>query len=168
MPRHTAFFFATSTAAAALLALSAGSAAAQPVPGQANVNVNVNVSNAWVRTTIPGQQSTGAFMSLRAPTAMKLVAVSTPAAGIVEVHEMKMDGDIMRMREILQLELPAGKTVDLQPGGLHVMLMDLKQPFAKDTRVPFTLTFKDAKGVDSQLNVSLPVAAVAPATAAKK
>jgi hypothetical protein len=145
MPRHTAFFFATSTAAAALLALSAGSAAAQPVPGQANVNV----SNAWVRTTMPGQQSTGAFMSLRAPTAMKLVAVSTPAAGIVEVHEMKMDGDIMRMREILQLELPAGKTVDLQ-------------------RVPFTLTFKDAKGVDSQLNVSLPVAAVAPATAAKK
>lgn len=164
MPRHRAFFFATSTVAATLLALSAGSAAAQPVPGQANVNV----SNAWVRTTMPGQQSTGAFMSLRAPTAMKLVAVSTPAAGIVEVHEMKMDGDIMRMREILQLELPAGKTVDLQPGGLHVMLMDLKQPFAKDTRVPFTLTFKDAKGVDSQLNVSLPVAAVAPATAAKK
>ena len=144
-------------AAAAALTLSAGSVWAQPV----------KISNAWVRTTVAGQQSTGAFMALTAPTAMKLVSVSTPAAGIVEVHEMKMDGDIMRMREIPQLELPAGKTVELKPGGLHMMLMDLKQPFAKDARVPFTLHFKNAKGVDSELKVMLPVAAVAPAPVKK-
>ena len=139
-------------AVAAWLFLSAGSVWAQPV----------KISNAWVRTTVAGQQSTGAFMALTAPTAMKLVSVSTPAAGIVEVHEMKMDGDIMRMREIPQLELPAGKTVELKPGGLHMMLMDLKQPFAKDARVPFTLHFKNAKGADSELKVMLPVTAVAP------
>ena len=144
-------------AAAAMLSLSAGSAWAQ----------TVKISNAWVRTTVAGQQSTGAFMALTAPAAMKLVSVSTPAAGIVEVHEMKMDGDIMRMREIPQLELPAGKTVELKPGGLHMMLMDLKQPFAKDARVPFTLHFKNAKGVDSELKVMLQVAAVAPAPVKK-
>ena len=157
MSRHAHLSFTPWRAVAALLALSAVSVGAQPAP--------VKVSNAWVRTTVPGQQSTGAFMALTAPTAMKLVSVSTPAAGIVEVHEMKMDGDIMRMREVLQLELPAGKTVALKPGGLHVMLMDLKQPFAKDAKVPFTLHFKDAKGADSQLSVTLPVAAVAPAAA---
>ncbi len=159
MSHHTHFFLTPWRAVAALLALSAGGVGAQATA------VNVKVSHAWVRTTVPGQQSTGAFMALTAPTAMKLVSVSTPAAGIVEVHEMKMDGDIMRMREVLQLELPAGKTVALKPGGLHVMLMDLKQPFAKDAKVPFTLHFKDAKGVDSQLSVTLPVATVAPAAA---
>ena len=160
MPHHPTLHFTPWRAVAALLALSAGCVWAQPVP--------VKVSHAWVRTTVPGQQSTGAFMALTAPTAMKLVGVSTPAAGIVEVHEMKMDGDIMRMREVPQLELPAGKTVELKPGGLHVMLMDLKQPFAKDARVPFILHFKDAKGVDSQLKVTLPVATTAPAGPAKK
>jgi copper(I)-binding protein len=158
MKHHTPFSFFASTLATAVLALSAASAWAQPV----------QVSNAWVRTTSAGQQSTGAYMALTAPTDMTLVSVSTPAAGIVEVHEMKMEGDIMRMREIPQLALPAGQKVELKPGGLHVMLMDLKQPFTKDARVPFTLNFKDAKGVDSQLNLTLPVARTAPATAAKK
>ena len=159
MSRHTHFFSPFGRALAALLAFSAVSVWAQPT--------QVKVSNAWVRTTVAGQQSTGAFMALTAPTTMTLVSVSTPAAGIVEVHEMKMDGDIMRMREVPQLQLPAGKTVALKPGGLHVMLMDLKQPFAKDAQVPFTLHFKDAKGVDSQLSLLLPVAAVAPAPVKK-
>ena len=161
MSRHIPLFFTSWRAVAALSALSAVSVGAQPVPAK------VQVSHAWVRTTVPGQQSTGAFMALRASTAMKLVGVSTPAAGIVEVHEMKMDGDIMRMREVPQLELPAGQTVELKPGGLHVMLMDLKQPFAKDAKVPFTLHFKDAKGVDSQLKLALPVATTAPVAAKK-
>ena len=159
MSRHPHSFFTPWRFVAALLALTTVSAGAQSVP--------VKVSNAWVRTTVPGQQSTGAFMALTAPRALKLVSVTTPAAGIAEVHEMKMDGDIMRMREIPQLALPAGQTVELKPGGLHVMLMDLKQPFAKDAKVPFTLHFKDAKGVDSQLSVTLPVAAVAPVVAKK-
>lgn len=143
---------------AAALALASATALAQPV----------QVGNAWMRPTVPGQQSTGAYMSLTAPKSLTLVGVSTPAAGIAEVHEMKMDGDVMKMREIPALALPAGKTVNLQPGGLHVMLMDLKQPVAKDTRVPMTLRFKDAAGVESTLNLVLPVAMTAPASTAKK
>lgn len=127
----------------------------------------VDVKSAWVRTAVPGQKATGAFMTLTAKDGARLMGGSSPVAGVVEVHEMKMDGDIMRMREVPQLQLPAGKTVALKPGGLHVMLMDLKQPFAKDAQVPFTLHFKDAKGVDSQLSLLLPVAAVAPAPVKK-
>ena len=107
-------------------------------------------------------------MSLTAPKALTLVGVSTPAAGIAEVHEMKMDGDVMKMREMPALDLPAGKTVNFKPGGLHVMLMDLKQPFTKGNRVPMTLRFKDATGVESKLTVMLPVAMTAPAPVANK
>ena len=143
---------------AALLVVASVAAVAQPV----------QVSNAWMRPTVPGQQATGAYMSLTAPKALTLVGISTPAAGIAVVHEMKMDGDVMKMREITALALPAGKTVNLKPGGLHVMLMDLKQPVAKDTRVPMTLRFKDAAGVESMRNLVLPVAMSAPTPAAKK
>ena len=123
----------------------------------------VDVKNAWVRTSVPGQKATGAFMTLTAKDGAKLVNVSSPVAGVVEVHEMKMDGDIMRMREVTGgLELPAGKAVDLKPGGYHVMLMDLKAALPKDSTVPMTLVFKDAKGVESKLELKLPVAAAAP------
>src|SRR5690606_34829876 len=85
----------------------------------------VDVRDAWVRQSVPGQSGTGAFMKLTAPTGTKLVGISTPAAGVAEVHEMKMEGDTMRMRELSGgLDLPAGKTVELKPGGYHVMLMD--------------------------------------------
>ena len=123
----------------------------------------VDVKNAWVRTSVPGQKATGAFMTLTAKDGAKLVNASSPVAGVVEVHEMKMDGDIMRMREVTGgLELPAGKAVDLKPGGYHVMLMDLKAALPKDSTVPMTLVFKDAKGVESKLELKLPVAAAAP------
>ena len=68
----------------------------------------------------------------------------------------------MKMRAMPQLDLPAGKAVELKPGGYHVMLMDLKQPLIKDTKVPLTLTFKDAKGVQSKLELSVPVSTLAP------
>mgnify|MGYP000594355482 CR=1 FL=1 len=90
----------------------------------------------------------------------------SPAAGVAEVHEMKMEGDVMKMRAIPALDLPAGKTVELKPGGYHVMLMDLKAPLAKDTTVPVTLMFKDAKGADSRMDVQVPVSATAPAGSA--
>ena len=127
---------------------------------------NVEVSNAWVRSTVPGQKGTGAFMKITAKDGTTLVGVSSPVAGVGEVHEMKMDGDVMKMRALPQLELPAGKAVELKPGGYHVMLMDLKQPLAKDSKVPLTLVFKDAKGVQSKLELSVPVSTVAPGAAA--
>ncbi|MES3009353.1 MAG: copper chaperone PCu(A)C [Pseudomonadota bacterium] len=123
---------------------------------------NVEVKDAWVRPTVAGQKGTGGFMKITAKTPLTLVGVSSPVAGVAEVHEMKMDGDVMRMRAVPSLALPAGKTVELKPGGFHLMLMDLKQPLAKDSTVPVTLLFKDAQGKPSELALKLPVAIGAP------
>jgi len=122
----------------------------------------VKVEGAWARATVPGQKGTGAFMNITAKKGTRLVGVSSPAAGVAEVHEMKMEGDIMKMRALSGLDLPAGKTVHLKPGGYHVMLLDLKAPLAKDSTVPLTLRFKDAKGVESKLDLVLPVGLAAP------
>ena len=139
-------------------ALLAGTAYAQ----------TVDVKDAWVRTSVPGQKATGSFMKLTAKDGAKLVAASSPVAGVTEVHEMKMEGDVMKMKAVAGgLDLPAGKTVELKPGGYHVMLMDLKAALSKDSTIPLTLVFKDAKGVESRLELKVPVAA-APMAAAHK
>ena len=124
----------------------------------------VDVQGAWARATVPGQKATGAFMTLTAAEGSTLVGVESAVAGVAEVHEMSMDGGIMRMRAVEGgLNLPAGKAVELKPGGYHVMLMDLKAPVAKDTTVPVTLVFKDAKGVESKVELQLPVSTMPPA-----
>ena len=139
---------------ALLLVFGAGAALAQ----------SVEVKNAWVRTAVPGQKATGAFMTLSAKDGSQLVGAYSPVAGVTEIHEMKMEGDVMKMRALpAGLDLPAGKAVELKPGGFHVMLMDLKAALPKDSTVPLTLTFKDAKGVESKLELKLPVAAANPA-----
>ena len=107
-------------------------------------------------------------MNITAKEGTRLVGVSSPAAGVAEVHEMKLENDIMKMRTVPTLELPAGQTVQLKPGGYHIMLQDLKAPLAKDSTVPMTLRFKDAKGVESKLDLVLPVGLVAPGVAAGK
>jgi copper(I)-binding protein len=123
----------------------------------------VDVKDAWARATVPGQKATGAFMKLTAKDGAKLVGASSPVAGVAEVHEMKMDGDIMKMRAVQGgLDLPAGKAVELKPGGYHVMLMDLKSTLQKDTTIPVTLVFKDAKGVETRTELTVPVAMAAP------
>ena len=123
----------------------------------------VEVKNAWARATVPGQKATGAFMTITAQDGGKLVGAASPAAGVVEVHEMKMDGDVMKMRALPNgLDLPAGKAVSLTPGGYHVMLMDLKAALPKDSSILLTLTFKDAKGVESKMDLKVPVATVGP------
>lgn len=126
---------------------------------------NVKVEGAWARATVQGQKGTGAFMKITAPEGAKLVGASSPAAGVTEVHEMKMEGDVMKMRAVPALDLPAGKTVELKPGGYHVMLLDLKAPLAKDSTVPITLVFQDAKGAESKLDLSVPVGTSAPGAA---
>ena len=119
----------------------------------------VEVKDAWVRSSVQGQKATGAFMKITAKENMKLVSVSSPVAGVAEVHEMKMEGDVMKMRAIQGgLDLPAGKTVELSPGGYHVMMMDLKAALPKDSTVPLTLVFRDAKGVESKVELKVPVA----------
>ncbi len=121
----------------------------------------VDVKDAWVRASVPGQSGTGAFMKLSAPSGARLVGVSTPLAGVAEVHEMKMEGDTMKMRAVPTLDLPARTSVELKPGGQHLMLMDLKQPMTSGSTVPVTLRFEDAKGAQSSLEVNLPVRAAA-------
>lgn len=124
----------------------------------------LDVKGAWARATVQGQKATGAFMTLTSRDAGKLVSVSSPVAGVVEVHEMKMDGDVMKMRAVDGgLDLPAGQAVELKPGGYHVMLMDLKLPLQKDTTIPMTLVFKDARGKESKLDLKVPVATMKPA-----
>ena len=118
----------------------------------------VDVKDLWVRPAVPGQSGTGAFMKLTAPSGARLVGVSTPAAGEASVHEMKLDGDVMKMREVAGgLLLPPRQTVELKPSGYHVMMMDLKQPITKGATVPLTLRFEDARGVKSTLEVNAPV-----------
>jgi copper(I)-binding protein len=91
-----------------------------------SAQAQVSVKDAWVRATVPQQKATGAFMQLQSAQDAKLVSAQSPVAGVVEVHEMAMDGGVMRMRAVPNLDLPAGKAIDLKPGGYHVMLMDLK------------------------------------------
>jgi len=106
----------------------------------------VAVGDPWVRGTVQGQRSTAAYMQLTSPTESALVSASSPVAKIVEIHEMKMEGGVMKMSAIRELALPAGKPVDLKPGGYHVMLMALEQPLKEGSTVPVTLTFQDKAG----------------------
>lgn len=109
-------------------------AAAQPV----------TVSDAWVRAPAPGQRVAAAYMELTSRVNLSLVAVASPAAGGVELHSTSVDGGVMKMRPVGRIELPAGKPVKLAPGGLHVMLVDLKQPLKAGDKVPLTLTVQRA------------------------
>ena len=121
---------------------------------------DVTVSNAWIRGTVAGQKVTGAFMHLSSTTDAALVGVASPSAKFVEIHEMKKDGDVMKMKAIERLPLPAGKSVDLTPGGYHMMLFDLKGPLNAGDVVPLTLTFEDNAGRKSTVEVKAAVKAL--------
>ncbi len=99
----------------------------------------VEVRAAWVRGTVDGQTTAGAYMQLTSDRRASLLGAESPAARSAEIHEMKMDGNVMRMRAVPRLELPPGKTVELKPGGYHMMLVDLKRPLKKGDLVPIRL-----------------------------
>jgi hypothetical protein len=141
----------------AVLALAAFAAHAQ-----------TTVKDAWVRGTVAGQKATGMFGQVTSAAGGKLVAASSPVAGVVEIHEMVMDGNVMKMRAIAGLELPAGKAVELKPGGYHVMLMDLKQELKAGDAVPVTLVIEAAGGKRESVELKAPVKALADASGHKK
>jgi len=121
----------------------------------------VKVEGAWARASVQGQKATGAFMVLTSPEGARLVGASTPAANVAEVHEMVMEGDVMKMRAVSGgLELPAGKPVELKPGGYHIMLIDLKAPLVAGGTVPLTLVLRDAKGAEVKQELQVPVRAI--------
>lgn len=134
--------------AAATLAWTAGACA------------QTTVQDAWVRGTVAQQKASGAFMRITSAQGAKLVAVSTPVAGIAEVHEMAMQGTTMRMRAVPSLDLPAGRAVELKPGGYHVMLMELKQQLKGGDTVPLTLVLEGRDGRRETVEVKAPVRAL--------
>ena len=116
----------------------------------------IEIGQPWTRATPPTAESGGGYLVLKntGTTPDRLIAVKSPAADKVEIHEMKMDGNIMRMREVEKgIEIPPGATVELKPGGFHVMFMGLRAPFAKDAKVPLTLVFEKAGSIDVDLMV---------------
>ena len=121
-------------ALAAGCAVLAAAAQAQPVA----------VNDAWVRVPAPGQKVAGVYMEIVSRANTALVAVASPAAARAELHSMALDDGVMRMRPLERIELPAGKAVVLAPGGLHVMLIDVKQPLKPGDKVPLTLTVQRA------------------------
>lgn len=119
------------------------------------------VKDPWVRGTVAQQKATGMFAQITSPAGGKLVSASSPVAGIVEIHEMAMDGNIMKMRALPNgLDLPAGKAVELKPGGYHVMLMDLKKELKAGDTVPVTLVIEGADKKRETLEIKAPVRAL--------
>ncbi len=135
---------------AAALALGATAAHAQ-----------TTVKDAWVRGTVAQQKATGLFAQITSASGGKLVSVSSPVAGVAEIHEMSMDGNVMKMRALSGgLELPAGKAVELKPGGYHVMLLDLKQTLKEGDSVPVTLVVEGKDGKKETIELKAPVKAL--------
>ena len=132
-------------AATLVLCLVAGAAQAQ-----------TSIKEPWVRATVGGQQATGAFMQIVSPQGGKLVEARSPVAGVVEIHEMALENNVMKMRAIPGLDLPAGKAVDLKPGGYHVMLMDLKGQVKVGDVVPITLIVEGKDGKRESLELKAP------------
>ena len=123
---------------------------------------DVRAEQPWARATAPQQKVGGAYVTLTSPIDDRLVGISSPVAGRVEVHEMTMEGSVMRMREVAGgLPLPAGRTVTLAPGGYHIMLMDLRQPLVAGQVIALRLRFEHAAPMDVEAPVA-PVGAQGP------
>lgn len=129
---------------------------------------DVKVDQAWVRGTVAGQKSTGAFMTLTSDKPVSLVGVSSPAAKMVELHEMKMENNVMSMGAIEKLDLVPGKPTELKSGGYHIMMMELVKPLKAGESVPITLEFKGADGKLSKQEVKAEVRALGSGAAGKK
>ena len=117
------------------------------------VSAQTVVDDAWVRATVAGQPSTGAFMHITSSTDSKLVEVRSPVAKTVQIHESKMANDVMSMQPVSSVALPAGKSVAIEPEGYHVMLIDLVGQIKVGDQVPLTLIVEDSKGVKESIEV---------------
>jgi hypothetical protein len=115
----------------------------------------LRVSNPFARATPPGAKVTGAFMSIvnQGKDADRLLSASSPIAGLVEIHEMAMEGGVMTMRAVKGIDLKPGATVELRPGGYHVMLEELKQPLKQGDQIPVLLTFEKAGAMEIKVKV---------------
>jgi len=122
-----------------------------------SAHAQVTVAQAWVKATVPGQKVAAAYMDLKSTESAALVSAASSAAGMTEVHEMKMEGGVMKMRAVERIALPAGKTVKLEPGGYHIMLMGLAKPLKAGDTVPITLTVETSGKKRHSVRVQAPV-----------
>lgn len=123
-------------------------------------HAQVEVQDAWIRGMVAPQDTTGAFMRIISKSDARLVGIRTPAAGMADIHQTTMQGGVMRMRPVKAIELPAGKPVELKPGGYHVMLMHVARPLKEGERVPLTLIVETAAGKRESVTVQVPVKAL--------
>jgi copper(I)-binding protein len=122
--------------------------------GAAASLAQVRVEGAWARPTVAGQQGGGGYLSITSAAADRLVGGNTPVAQRFELHTMSMKGDVMEMRQVDAIELPAGKKVEFKPGGLHVMFIGLKQPLKLGSKVPVTLKLEKGGEVKVEFEVA--------------
>lgn len=104
----------------------------------------VEITDAWARATPGGAQTGAAYVTITSAAGDRLTGASTPVAQKAELHTMTMDGNVMKMRQVDAIDLPAGKAVTLKPGGYHIMLTGLAQPLTAGETFPLTLTFDKA------------------------
>lgn len=158
-------------AIAAALTLALPLAACDGAPGTDTATetrpatTGISVERPWSRETAPGQDAGGGFLTIHnaGDEADRLTGGATPIAGDVQIHTVDMEGGVMRMRELAEgLEIPAGETVTLAPGGYHIMLMGLREPLARGAGVPLTLEFERAGTIAVTLDVQ-PIGAEGPA-----
>ena len=117
----------------------------------------ITVDHPYARATAAGQPTGGGFMQIdNAGPADRLMSARATVSGTVELHEMKMEGDVMRMRQVDGIALPAGKSVALKPGGYHVMFIGLKAPLKAGDSFPMTLKFEKAGEVTVEMKVEVP------------
>jgi len=116
---------------------------------------NIKIENAYTRSTVPGQQVAGGFMKIENKGGVdQLISASSPVAGEVQLHEMAMEGNVMKMRQVKDITVPAGGAVELKPGGLHLMFMNIKAPLAAGETVPVKLKFAKAGEVEVKMPVN--------------
>lgn len=116
-------------------------------------SADIQADDIWVRSTVAGQPSTGAFMTLTASSDSKLLSVTSPMANTVQIHQSSMKDDVMSMHQVESVALPAGKPVSLDPHGYHVMLIDLTAQVKEGSRVPLTLIVENAQGEKETIEV---------------
>lgn len=116
---------------------------------------SVQIENAYTRSTVPGQMAAGGFMKIENKGAVdQLISASSPVAGEVQLHEMAMEGNVMKMRQVKEVVVPAGGAVELKPGGMHLMFINIKAPLTAGETVPVKLKFAKAGEVEVKMPVN--------------
>jgi|GEM_PF-305087 len=132
------------------------------VKASASAVPDLTVSQAWARATVPGQDVAAVYLTVTSTQGAALVGLRSDAAGTVQMHDMTMDGNVMKMRQRERLPLPAGQAVQLQPGGTHLMMQQLKKPLRPGDQVTLSLTLVDQTGLETVVRVDVPVRATSP------